>query len=62
MKDYQKAINAEVGNYVETLLDTWQCCDWETSVREFFNDWAKQFNEMCNKLANELEEAERMDE
>lgn len=58
MNEYQKAIQAEVSNYVETLLDTWQCQDWEVSAREFFNEWAKQFNKFCDELANELEEAE----
>ena len=61
MNEYQKAIHAEVSNYVETLLDTWQCQDWDVSVREFFNEWVKQFSEFCNELANELE-TERMDE
>lgn len=59
MKEYQKCINAEVENYVSTLLDTWQCCDWGVPVRDFFNEWIKQFGELCNKLTNELEEYER---
>ena len=58
MSDYQKAINAEIENYISTLLDTWQCCDWEVSVRDFFNEWTKQFSELCNQLINELEETE----
>ena len=58
MSNYQKGINAEVENYIDTLLDTWQCCDWGVSAHDFFNEWVKQFGELCNKLINSLEETE----
>lgn len=58
MSNYKEEINAEVDNYIGTLLDTWQCKNWEVTVREFFDEWAKQFKDLCNELVDSLEREE----